>query len=91
MRYPDTAHWRDSARTPMFFFLDAYSAIPLLLFLLHIRLWTFILACTLCAFFMLLNRFGFSVPVFFRLLRTFLAGNQRFSRSWRARKANQAR
>jgi intracellular multiplication protein IcmT len=90
MRNPATAHWRDSARTPKFFFMDAYSAIPLVLFLLHIRLWTFITACCICAFFMLLNRFGFSVPVFFRWLRAFLAGNIRFSRAWHARKRDPA-
>jgi len=82
MRHPDTAHWRDSARTPKFFMMDAYSAIPLVLFLLHIRLWTLILACSICAFFMILNRFGFSVPVFMRWLRAYLAGNRRFSRPW---------
>ena len=82
MRHPDTAHWRDSARTPMFFVIDAYSAIPLFVFLLHIRLWTFILACSVCAFFMILNKFGFSMPVFFRWLRAFFAGNVRLARSW---------
>lgn len=86
MRHPDTAHWRDSARTPMFFIVDAYSAIPLVLFLLHIRLWTFITACAICGFFMLLNRFGFTMPVFFRLARSFMAGNVRNARSWLARK-----
>ncbi len=80
MRNPETAHWRDSARTPRFFFMDAYSAIPLVLFLLHIRLWTLALACLVCAFFMLLNRFGFSLPVFIRWLRSFVAGKERGSR-----------
>jgi intracellular multiplication protein IcmT len=88
MRHPETAHWRDSARTPKFFFLDAYSAIPLVLFLLHIRLWTFITACCICAFFMLLNRFGFSLPVFLRWLRSFIAGNDRAARSWITQKRN---
>lgn len=82
MRHPDTAHWRDSARTPMFFMVDAYSAIPLFLFLLHIRLWTFLLACSVCAFFMLLNKFGFKMPIFFRWIRAFVAGNIRSARSW---------
>lgn len=82
MRHPETAHWRDSARIPKFFFMDAYSAIPLLLFLLHIRLWTFLTACAVCVFFSLLNRFGFSLPVFGRWLRAFLAGNVRYTRSW---------
>lgn len=86
MRHPETAHWRDSARIPKFFFIDAFSAIPLLLFLLHIRLWTFILALLVCAFFMTLNRFGFTLPVFFRWLRSFVAGNIRNSRSWIVRR-----
>ncbi len=86
MRNPETAHWRDSARTPKFFFMDAYSAIPLLLFLLHIRLWTFGLACAVTAFFVLLNRFGFTVPVFLRWLRGYIAGRDRMARSWLSRK-----
>lgn len=86
MRHPETAHWRDSARTPMFFFMDAYAAFPLLAFLLHIKLWTFILACCVCVFFMILNKFGFTVPVFFRWLRSFLAGNYRYTRFWDTKK-----
>jgi intracellular multiplication protein IcmT len=86
MRHPETAHWRDSARTPRFFFIDGFSAIPLLLFLLHIRLWTFVLACSICAFFMALNRFGFTLPVFIRWLRAFTAGSERRSRPFIKRK-----
>jgi intracellular multiplication protein IcmT len=86
MRHPDTAHWRDSARTPKFFFLDAFSAIPLLVFLLHIRLWSFILAVSIALFFAILNRFGFSLPVFLRLVRSTFAGKQRSAHSWYARK-----
>ncbi len=88
MRHPATAHWRDSGRTPRFFFMDAYSAFPLLLFLLHIRLWTFALACCVCAFFVVLNRFGFSVPVFLRWARSFTAGNNRNSHLWITRRKN---
>lgn len=80
MRHPETAHWRDSARVPRFFFIDGFSAIPLFLFLLHIRLWTFILAGCICLFFAVLNRFGFTLPVFIRWLRSFIAGNERHSR-----------
>lgn len=83
MRNPETAHWRDSGRIPKFFILDAYSAIPLLFFLLHIRLWTLLLTCSISAFFMLLNRFGFTLPVFRRWLRSFIAGNVRESQ-WRS-------
>lgn len=88
MRHPETAHWRDSARTPKFFMLDAFSAIPLLVFLLHIRLWSFILAVSIAAFFATLNRFGFSLPVFVRLLRSTFAGKNRFAHSWITRRNN---
>lgn len=82
MRNPDTVHWRDSARTPMFFLLDAYSAIPFLFFLLHIRLWTFLLCTGIATFFALLNKFGFTLPIFLRFTRSFLAGNHRSARPW---------
>ncbi len=88
MRHPETAHWRDSARIPMFFIMDAYSAIPLLLFLLHIRLWTFIAACCACAFFTMLARWGFTLPVFKRWLRSFIAGNTRSAKPWLTIKQN---
>jgi len=76
------AHWRDSARSARFFIVDAQAAFPLLLFLLHIKLWTFILAILAMIFFTTLNRFGFSVIVFLRLIRSFLAGNRKNSFPW---------
>lgn len=45
------AHWRDSARNVRFWIVDSRAAFPLLLFLLHIRLWTFVLAIIATAFF----------------------------------------
>mgnify|MGYP006327536373 FL=1 len=53
-RVPIEAHWRDSARIPRFFLIDARAAFPLLLFLLHIRVWSFLLALVVMAFFDLL-------------------------------------
>lgn len=82
MRNPETAHWRDSARMAKFFFVDARAAIPLLFFLLHIRLWTFLLALSITLFFATLQRFGFTLPVFMRWIRVFLGGNFRYSRPW---------
>jgi intracellular multiplication protein IcmT len=76
------AHWRDSARSARFFIVDAQAAFPLLLFLVHIRLWTFIIACVAMLFFTLLNRFGFSVIVFGRLFRSFLAGRRKNAYPW---------
>ena len=86
MRHPESVHWRDSARVHRFFFIDGFSAIPLLFFLLHIRWWTFTLACIICAFFVTLNKFGFTLPIFIRWLRSFTAGDIRHSRAWITRK-----
>jgi intracellular multiplication protein IcmT len=76
------AHWRDSARPARFFLVDYRAAFPLLLFLLHIRLWTFSLALGTMFVFYLLERYGFSVPVFLRLVRSWLAGPRKHSKPW---------
>lgn len=76
------AHWRDSARPARFFIVDAQAAFPLLLFLMHITLWTFIVAILAMVFFTILNRFGFSVMVFGRVVRSFLAGRRKVSYPW---------
>lgn len=74
--------WRDSARTPRFFFMDAYAALPLLIFVLHIRWWTFGVAVGFTLFFILLERFKFTLPVFFRWLKSFIAGPLRTAKPW---------
>lgn len=76
------AHWRDSARTARFFFIDAKAAFPLFLFLIHIQLWSFILAFIFMVFFTVLNRFGYSVDVFFRIFRSMLAGPRKVAIPW---------
>lgn len=76
------AHWRDSARPAKFFIIDAKAAFPVFLFLLHIRLWTFIIAILATLFFTMLNRFGYSVEVFLRYGRTFLAGRRKMAIPW---------
>lgn len=67
-------YWRDSARTPRFFLVDAYAAFPLILFLLHIRQWTFFLSIATIVFFGVLERFNFTLPVFLRWIKSNLAG-----------------
>ncbi len=78
----DTTAWRDAARTPRFYFIDAWSAIPLLFFLLHVRLWTFAASLLCMAFFIVLEKFKFTVPVFCRWLRCTLAGSLRSAKPW---------
>ncbi len=78
------AYWRDSARTPRFFMVDALAALPLVLFLLHIRFWTFYIAIATVIFFTILERFSFTVPVFMRWARSTIAGKVRVAKpTWR--------
>jgi intracellular multiplication protein IcmT len=77
-----SAHWRDSGRVPRFFIIDARSAFPLLLFLMHIKLWTFVVAIITMAFFGSIEHFGFTTIVFLRLLRTYLAGRRKPTQPW---------
>lgn len=81
-RIPTQAHWRDSARQPRFFLIDARAAFPLLLFLLHIKLWSLVLAVATMTFFGLLERYGFSLTVFLRWLRSLLAGPRKVAIPW---------
>lgn len=74
--------WRDSARTPRFFGMDARAAFPLLFFLLHIKLWTFVLALFMTLFFAALERYGFSLDVFGRWLRSTIAGRRKAASPW---------
>ena len=76
------SHWRDSARIPRFFGIDARSSFPLLLFLAHIRLWTFIVAVGATLLFGAIERYGFSSIVFLRMLRSILAGRRKLARPW---------
>jgi len=78
---PD-AHWRDSARYPRFFIIDARAALPVMLALVHIRLWTFGLALLAMIFFAILHRYGFTVPVFCRWVGSLLAGPRKVAAPW---------
>lgn len=80
--FKSDTHWRDSARVPRFFVVDARAAFPLVLFLLHMRLWTFIVAVLFMLFFAMLERFGFTVQIFFRWFKAFLAGPHKTAAPW---------
>lgn len=76
------AHWRDSARNVRFWFLDYRATFPLLFFLLHFRLWTFALAFFAMVFFGLIERYGFTLDVFLRWLRSYIGGNRKIAKPW---------
>lgn len=75
-------YWRDSARTPKFYFVDGNAAFPLLLFILHMSLWTLALAVGAMFFFSLLQRYGFTIKIFLRWFRNVLAGNCKIAKPW---------
>ncbi|MCW5589615.1 MAG: IcmT/TraK family protein [Legionellales bacterium] len=75
-------HWRDSARSARFWVFDANACFPILFALLHIAVWTICLAIVATFFFTMLNRRGYTVTVFFRVLRTYIAGPRKQSRPW---------
>lgn len=76
------SHWRDSGRIPRFFGIDARSTFPLLFFLVHIKLWTFIVAILATVLFGLIERYGFSAVVFIRIMRSLLAGRRKQVKPW---------
>lgn len=80
--FKSDTHWRDSGRHTRFWIFDAQACFPLLLCLLHIKWWTFITAVIALIFFTILNRRGFNLIVFFRLIRAKLAGRRKVARPW---------
>ena len=80
--FSSTAHWRDSARIARFFIVDARAAFPIFIFLMHIRVWTASLVLISAIFFGIIERYGFSLPVFLRWLRCFLAGPIKSAQPW---------
>lgn len=78
----ENASWRDSARFPLFFVVDARAVFPIVLCLLYIRLWTILLAIAATTFFGILNHYGFTVAVFGRWFRSFLAGRRKLAIPW---------
>ena len=73
------AHWRDSARNVRFWLVDYRACFPLLIFIFHISWTTFALAVVAVTFFAFLERYGFSVAVFARWLRSYLAGPRKIA------------
>ncbi len=76
------AHWRDSARYPLLFFVDARAVFPIIFCLLHIKIWTVSIALVATGFFAVLSHYKFSVAVFARWLRAALAGRRKSANPW---------
>lgn len=74
--------WRDSAQTTRLLVFDALAGIPLLLMLVHLKVWTFLLALFCFLVFGVLERLGFGVRVAMRRFRAKVAGKIRYGQAW---------
>jgi len=79
-------NWRNTQKPARFFSLDARAAGSLLLFLLHARLWTFILAIVVMLAFWLLERRGLTFESSLRAFRCWFLGKNRPANNRRARR-----
>ncbi|MGX9960638.1 IcmT/TraK family protein [Xanthomonas euvesicatoria] len=79
---PRSNEWRDTAQTTRLWLFDALSGIPLILMLAHIRWYTVLIAFLAFVIFGILEKFGYSVPVAIRRLRTKLAGPVKQGHAW---------
>lgn len=70
-------HWRYTQKRVRFFALDARCAIALVLVLLHLRLWTLIVACTVMMIFWFTERRGLTFDASLRALRRWVLGTRR--------------
>jgi hypothetical protein len=66
--------WRESARAVRLAFMSAYVGVPLLVFLLHIRWWTFGALVVTIVVMTIIERFGYTPPVALLALRAWIAG-----------------
>ncbi len=82
MTVPRNAHWRDSARPVKFFIWDGKTAFPLLLFLIHMSWLTLGIVVGSITFFTILNYFGYSIDVFFRVFRNMISGPRKATIPW---------
>ena len=66
--------WRESARAVRLAFMSAYVAVPLMVFLLHIRWWTFGVLVLTSIVMTVIERYGYTPPVALLAFRAWIAG-----------------
>lgn len=74
--------WRDTARDPVVYGIDARAFMPWLLLLFHIEWWVLYLALVISAFFGFLAYMGMDLPMLIRRVQSSLAGDIRYSLPW---------
>ena len=76
------ASWRDSGRSARFWIFDASAAFPLVFMLFNITMVTFLVSLMTMFFLKALDYYGYKVPVFFRIVRNYIAGNRKLANPW---------
>lgn len=74
--------WRDSARELRFLGINYVAVFPLVIWMLHANMFTFVTAIVVIAALAILERFKYSPAVVFRLVRCFIGGKVRYSKNW---------
>lgn len=69
--------WRHSAKPVYFFVVDCRCLLGMVLWLAHMRLWTFITALVLTVLFGFFAWMGLTLPVAFRMARVLMIGPHR--------------
>jgi len=69
--------WRNTMLPIRIYVADARALIPVMLVLVHIRMWTFYLAIAGIAVFAVLEWFGLTFPAAIRTLRRWIVGRRR--------------
>lgn len=70
--------WRNTYKTPKFFFVDARISFFVLLALLHVALWTFLIVSAVAAFlYYFEKRRGMGLASAIRMIRSYISGPQR--------------
>lgn len=70
-------HWRNTQKPARFFMLDARAFVAVLIFLVHARLWTFVLAVLMMVVFWFLERRGLTFEASLRAFRSWILGRYR--------------
>ncbi|MFA5040577.1 MAG: IcmT/TraK family protein [Bdellovibrionales bacterium] len=70
-------HWRNSQKPARFFALDARAFTAIFIFLVHARLWTFVLALAVMVVFWIFERRGLTFEAALRAGRAWIVGRNR--------------
>lgn len=70
-------HWRNTARPVRFFNIDYRAGVFLFIFLMHIRLWTFLTLLTVMLVLWIMERRGLTFTLALRRIRVWFLGPKR--------------